>query len=488
MVEDRQTHSLPQEGAALDNVALLDGRADARRAARCVAPACRSRRPHLRRARRARRPHAAGARARSARRSGRRRASPMPRPRPRASPTGGAAVSRSLRSAAAQEALEAVLPGLVAALGAAPDPATALNRFDDVIARLPSAINLFRLLEARPPLARLVCDVLSLAPTLADMLSRRPDLIDGLIDASALDPPARRRDAGAAVRGGRRRGLSGAARSRAARGRRAAVRAGRADRLGGARSARCRGRLCADRRGRARGACPCHDRRVRGRARPHRRGRIADPGPGPLRRRGAHARLRSRSRLPVHRRPSRRIGRAKSRSVPPTISTGWRSASPPRSPYRPPRGRSTRSIRGCGPRARRGCSRSASTASRATSAKMPGRGSIWRWRGRGPCSDRRRHAHGSTPIIAETLRQRPRSVATGRRRRQDAPRHRGAQAARRSARRQADAGRAGRSRIPRSRHAVELSHRLRSAARASRSPRWSRRGCCPARCSPRMIC
>src|SRR6202000_3010244 len=47
----------------------------------------------------------------------------------------------------------------------------------------------FRLLEARPPLARLLGDVLSLAPTLADMLARRPALIDGLIDASALDPP-----------------------------------------------------------------------------------------------------------------------------------------------------------------------------------------------------------------------------------------------------------------------------------------------------------
>ncbi|HEY0269838.1 MAG TPA: glutamine-synthetase adenylyltransferase, partial [Sphingomonas sp.] len=97
--------------------------------------------------------------------------------------------ARALRSAAAQAALEAVLPGLVAALGRAPDPMVALNRFDTVVRALPSAINLFRLLEARPPLARLLGDVLSLAPALADMLGRRPALIDGLIDASALDPP-----------------------------------------------------------------------------------------------------------------------------------------------------------------------------------------------------------------------------------------------------------------------------------------------------------
>ncbi len=95
---------------------------------------------------------------------------------------------RALRSPAAQQALESVLPALVRALAAAADPRTAFNRLDSMIERLPSAINLFRLLEARPPLLRLLADILSHAPTLATELSRRADLIDGLIDASALDP------------------------------------------------------------------------------------------------------------------------------------------------------------------------------------------------------------------------------------------------------------------------------------------------------------
>jgi len=197
MVEDRQTHSLPRDMEELDGVALLDGRRDG-------AALLDALRPHVERV-----GHIYDA-----------LDAPEDRTLPARAPDLLAALSaagfgdaegaaariahwrgggtRSLRSAAAQEALEAVLPGLVAALGAAPDPAMALNRFDDMIARLPSAINLFRLLEARPPLARLVCDVLSLAPTLADMLARRPDLIDGLIDASALDPPA---DVGTLARG-----------------------------------------------------------------------------------------------------------------------------------------------------------------------------------------------------------------------------------------------------------------------------------------------
>ncbi|WP_425517174.1 bifunctional [glutamine synthetase] adenylyltransferase/[glutamine synthetase]-adenylyl-L-tyrosine phosphorylase [Sphingomonas yunnanensis] len=94
----------------------------------------------------------------------------------------------ALRSAAAQSALEAVLPALVGALAQAPVPAVALNRLDRLFERLPSAVNVFRLLEARPALTALLAELLSHAPTLADELARRPDLLDGLIDASAFTP------------------------------------------------------------------------------------------------------------------------------------------------------------------------------------------------------------------------------------------------------------------------------------------------------------
>ncbi|MES2451781.1 MAG: bifunctional [glutamine synthetase] adenylyltransferase/[glutamine synthetase]-adenylyl-L-tyrosine phosphorylase [Pseudomonadota bacterium] len=94
----------------------------------------------------------------------------------------------ALRSPAAREALEAVLPGLIEALARAPDPQGAIVRLDVMLAKLSSAINFFRLLEARPVLARLLGAILSHTPTLAEALGRRPELFDGLIDASALDP------------------------------------------------------------------------------------------------------------------------------------------------------------------------------------------------------------------------------------------------------------------------------------------------------------
>jgi glutamate-ammonia-ligase adenylyltransferase len=95
---------------------------------------------------------------------------------------------RATQSPAAREALEEVLPGLVAALGRTPDPQGALHRLDDIVGRLPSAINFFRLLAARPPLTKLLGKLLSHAPTLAEALGRRPELLDGLIDASAFEP------------------------------------------------------------------------------------------------------------------------------------------------------------------------------------------------------------------------------------------------------------------------------------------------------------
>ncbi|WP_423601972.1 bifunctional [glutamine synthetase] adenylyltransferase/[glutamine synthetase]-adenylyl-L-tyrosine phosphorylase [Sphingomonas sp. MS122] len=94
----------------------------------------------------------------------------------------------ALRSAPARAALEAVLPRLIAGIGAAPDPDRALARLDTILARLPSALNLFNLLEASPKLTELLSTILCHAPTLAEALARRVELIDGLIDASALAP------------------------------------------------------------------------------------------------------------------------------------------------------------------------------------------------------------------------------------------------------------------------------------------------------------
>jgi glutamate-ammonia-ligase adenylyltransferase len=97
--------------------------------------------------------------------------------------------ARSLRSPAARAAFEAMLPNLLRAIAAGPDPDHALNRFGDIAGRMSSGLNFYRLLEARDDLAALLALILAQAPPLAEHLGRRPTLLDGLVDQSAFAEP-----------------------------------------------------------------------------------------------------------------------------------------------------------------------------------------------------------------------------------------------------------------------------------------------------------
>lgn len=96
---------------------------------------------------------------------------------------------RALRSTAALDAFDSMLPGLLEVLAQVDESERALLRWEGVLAGASSAINLFRLLEARPALLDQLVAVLTLAPTLAEELGRRPELLDTLLDQSALGLP-----------------------------------------------------------------------------------------------------------------------------------------------------------------------------------------------------------------------------------------------------------------------------------------------------------
>ncbi|WP_343343632.1 bifunctional [glutamate--ammonia ligase]-adenylyl-L-tyrosine phosphorylase/[glutamate--ammonia-ligase] adenylyltransferase [Sphingomicrobium sp. XHP0239] len=188
MVEDRQTHTIPEGAAAIDNVAHLAGAADG-------AAWLASLRPHVD----AVAPRFDELVAEQAERlpSDRDTLTRVLDERGVADGANAARLiagwrsgkARSLRSAKAREAFEAMLPVMLDAIAAAPDPAHAFNRFADIVERVPSAINLYRLLEAEPTLARLLARILAFSPALATQLARRPGLLDGLLDKSAFDSP-----------------------------------------------------------------------------------------------------------------------------------------------------------------------------------------------------------------------------------------------------------------------------------------------------------
>jgi glutamate-ammonia-ligase adenylyltransferase len=188
MIEDAQTHVLPREPAALDNVAHLHGlEGGAELLALLTAPAERvgaifDSLAHDERGRLSNDPDILRTEL-----SGMGFADSDSAARHIAQWRSGKA--RSLRSPAAQQAFEAMLPDLLRAVAAGADPERALNRLSDIVERLSSGVNLFRLLEARPPLAELLAKILAHAPVLADQLARRPELFEGLFDASSFQMP-----------------------------------------------------------------------------------------------------------------------------------------------------------------------------------------------------------------------------------------------------------------------------------------------------------
>ena len=99
---------------------------------------------------------------------------------------------RALRSAPARAGLEAALPELLAAFARARDTRAPLIRFDRFLDQLPAGASFFTLLAANPPLVGLLGRMLSAAPALADALARRPALFDVLLDPHAFAslPPA----------------------------------------------------------------------------------------------------------------------------------------------------------------------------------------------------------------------------------------------------------------------------------------------------------
>jgi len=88
----------------------------------------------------------------------------------------------AVRSPRARELLTEVQPVLVKALAATADPDRAIVAFDRFLASLPAGVQLFSLLRANPALMRLAADIMGTAPRLSRSLSRRPRLLDAVID------------------------------------------------------------------------------------------------------------------------------------------------------------------------------------------------------------------------------------------------------------------------------------------------------------------
>jgi glutamate-ammonia-ligase adenylyltransferase len=96
------------------------------------------------------------------------------------------------RSAAARAHLTELLPALLRTLAAAGDADQTLARFDDFLSRLPGGIQLFALLRTHESLLQLLVELLASAPRLAEAVIHRAHVMDGLIDPAFADQVGRK--------------------------------------------------------------------------------------------------------------------------------------------------------------------------------------------------------------------------------------------------------------------------------------------------------
>ena len=95
---------------------------------------------------------------------------------------------RALRTERARRLLEATLPALVDALADTAEPDQGLARFDHFLSQLPAGVQLFSLFQSNPSLFRLIGRIMGMAPVLAERLAKRPHLIDALLDPDFFAP------------------------------------------------------------------------------------------------------------------------------------------------------------------------------------------------------------------------------------------------------------------------------------------------------------
>jgi len=86
------------------------------------------------------------------------------------------------RSAKARELLTELMPKLLTALAGMGDADLAFLAFDKFLSGLPAGVQLFSLLKANPRLLDLLATILGSAPRLAEQLSRRPQVLDAVLD------------------------------------------------------------------------------------------------------------------------------------------------------------------------------------------------------------------------------------------------------------------------------------------------------------------
>lgn len=91
------------------------------------------------------------------------------------------------RSTVARERLTELTPALLEALAATDNADQAFLAFDKLVSKLPAGVQLFSLLVSQPRLLHLIAAIVGAAPKLAETISRRPRVLDAVMEPAFFD-------------------------------------------------------------------------------------------------------------------------------------------------------------------------------------------------------------------------------------------------------------------------------------------------------------
>jgi [glutamine synthetase] adenylyltransferase / [glutamine synthetase]-adenylyl-L-tyrosine phosphorylase len=95
----------------------------------------------------------------------------------------------AVRSERAREVLTELVPALLEAFAQSGDPDAAVAAFDQALGRMKAAVELLSILKSNSELRSLFADILGTAPRLAEIVIRRPHVLDAALDRNLVSVP-----------------------------------------------------------------------------------------------------------------------------------------------------------------------------------------------------------------------------------------------------------------------------------------------------------
>lgn len=101
----------------------------------------------------------------------------------------------AVQSARAREVLTELVPALIETFSNSGDPDAALAAFDLALGKMPAAVELLSILKSNKMMLELFSDILGGAPRLAEVIARRPHVLDAAIDPGLWQKASRTQEA-----------------------------------------------------------------------------------------------------------------------------------------------------------------------------------------------------------------------------------------------------------------------------------------------------